>query len=291
LAIFKRIYIEISNNCNLKCSFCPTIKREKKILSIPDFEKILKQVSPITEEVCLHLMGEPFTHPKLGEIIKLCETHNTKIQLTTNGLNISEHQNVILSSPIIRQVNFSIQCFNDNFPEKDVRKYLLDILNFSVVANNLRPDLYINFRLWNIGNSANENEEVFLFIEDFLKIKINRNVEVGSIKSKKIWNNLSLHFDSRFEWPSLELPYNGMAGTCHGLKGHLGILVDGTVVPCCLDFEGKISLGNCLTQSLDSILASARATKIKNGFANGILTEELCQHCSYINRFSKKVIR
>ena len=128
---------------------------------------------------------------------------------------------------------------------------------------------------------------MFLLVEDFFKIKVNRNVDVGSIKSKKIWNRLSLHFDSRFEWPSLDTPLVGDKGTCHGLKGHIGILADGTVVPCCLDKEGQIPLGNCLTQSLGSILMSERAVNMRKGFDNGVLVEELCRHCSYIKRFSK----
>lgn len=256
-------------------------------MSLSDFEKILKQVSPVTEEICLHLMGEPLTHPDLSGIIKLCKTYNTKIQLTTNGLNINKFEDIILSSSSIRQVNFSIQCFKDNFPNKGIKGYLLNILNFSVKANELRPELYINFRLWNVGDDTSNNEETLLQIEDFFKIKINRNIDVRSIKAKKIWNNLSLHFDSRFEWPSLDLPYKGTTGTCHGLKGHIGILVDGTVVPCCLDKEGQTPLGNCLQQSLDSILTSTRATKIRDGFNKGILAEELCQHCSYIDRFSR----
>jgi len=285
--MFKRVYIEISNTCNLKCSFCPTVKREKKIISLPDFEKILKQVSPLTEEICLHLMGEPLIHPRFNEIIKLCEAYNTKVQVTTNGLNINELQDVILSSPSVRQINFSIQCFKDNFPDKDKTDYLLNILNFSVMANGSRPDLYINLRLWNVGKNMEDNEEVLLFVENFFKIKIKRSIDVGSIKSKRIWNKLSLHFDSRFEWPSLDAPYIGANGTCHGLKGHIGILVDGTVVPCCLDKDGQIPLGNCLDQSLDSILANAKARKIREGFDKGALVEELCQHCSYIERFSK----
>jgi len=285
--MFKRVYVEISNICNLQCSFCPTIKRKKESISVLNFEKILKQVSPLTEEVCLHLMGEPLVHPDFNKIIKICESYSSKIQLTTNGLNISKFKDVILSSPSIRQVNFSVQCFKDNFPDNDLNNYLLEILNFSVLLNQSRPDVYVNLRLWNIVDGLNDNENTFLFIEDFFKIKINRGVDVTSIKAKKIWNKLSLHFDSRFEWPSLDLPYNGTSGTCHGLKGHIGILVDGTVVPCCLDKEGQIPLGNCLTHSLNNILMDARATKMKDGFSKKNLVEELCQHCSYIKRFSK----
>ena len=78
---FKRVYIEISNICNLQCSFCPTVDREKKIMGLPLFEKTIKQVAPLTEQVCLHLMGEPLAHPNFPQIIKICEQENVKINL------------------------------------------------------------------------------------------------------------------------------------------------------------------------------------------------------------------
>ena len=285
--MFKRAYIEISNVCNLKCSFCPPVKREKGFISLSNFENIVKQVASLTEEICLHLMGEPFMHPKFSEIIKICEPFGTKVQLTTNGMEINKFTDVILNSTAIKQVNFSVQCFKDNFTDKSLNNYLQNIMEFIVRANELRPNMYINLRLWNIGDNSNDNEEVLLFIEDFFKIKIKRAVNVAGIKSKRIWNQLSLHFDSRFEWPSLDGTYKSTKGTCYGLKGHFGVLVDGTVVPCCLDKEGQIPLGNCLTQDLNSILKSPRATKIRDGFDEGVLVEDLCQHCSYIKRFSK----
>ena len=285
--MFSNVYIEISNICNLKCSFCPTIKREKGFMLLSDFKDIVKQVAPLTERISLHLMGEPLVHPNFREVLKACEPFGTKVQLTTNGLEINKFKGLILSSTSIKQVNFSLQCFKDNFPGKDLNEYLQDIMEFVVEANKLRPEMYINLRLWNIDNNANDNEEILLFIERFFKINIKRTIDVASIKTKKIWNQMSLSFDSRFEWPSLEAPNNGDKGTCYGLKGHVGILTDGTVVPCCLDKDGEMPLGNCLTQDLNSILKSQRALKIRDGFGKGVLVEELCQHCSYIKRFSK----
>ena len=233
-------------------------------------------------------MGEPLTHPKFRDILNACEPFGPKVQITTNGLEINKFKDLILNSNAVRQINFSIQCFKDNFPDKDLNSYLQNIMEFAVIADELKPDMYINLRLWNIGADSSENEAVLLLIENFFKIKIKRNVDVSSIKTKKISNRLSLSFDSRFEWPSLEAQHNGTKGTCHGLKGHFGILVDGTVAPCCLDKEGNIALGNCLTQELNSILKSPRAIKMRDGFDKGFLVEELCQRCSYIKRFSKK---
>lgn len=285
--MLKRIYIEISNICNIQCSFCPIVERDKKILSPTDFKKILSQSHHLAEEICLHLMGEPLAHPDFIEVLNTCQELNTKVQLTTNGLLIKKFSETILNSQSIRQINFSLQSFKDNFPGKNISDYLEKILNFVLLANQKRPDLYINFRLWNLGDNEQENEDIFHFIENFLNIQIKRKIDVGHIKSKRIWNKLYLHFDSRFEWPSLELPYQSQQGKCHALSSHIGIHADGTVVPCCLDKEAQIPLGNALEESLENILNSDRAQKMKTGFENGVLVEELCQHCSYITRFSK----
>lgn len=288
MAMLDRIYIEISNICNVQCSFCPVVDRDKKIMSPSDFEHIIRQAAPLASQVCLHLMGEPLAHPQFREIIKHCGDYGVAVQITTNGLLIKRYQDFLLNSKSIRQVNFSLQSFKDNFPEKPIEPYLGNILEFSQEAFLKSPEMFINLRLWNLESEAQDNEDIFKYIESKLGVQINRRVDVGGIKSKRILNRLYLHFDSRFEWPSLDLPYRGTQGRCNALIGHIGIHADGTVVPCCLDKEAQIPLGNCLEEDLVDILNSSRAQAMKKGFELGILIEKLCQHCSYIDRFSKR---
>lgn len=285
--MFKKVYLEISNICNVQCSFCPVVEKDKKIMNVAEFELALKQVAPLAEIVCLHLLGEPLAHPKFSEILDVCERYNTQVELTTNGILIKRYKERILNSRCIRQINFSIQAFKDNFPERDLEPFLLPLFDFTTSAQSLRPELYINYRLWNQESNDSDNEEVFQKIESYFNITINRNVETGAIKSKKILNRLYLHFDSRFEWPSFSLPYQGTRGRCHGTVNHIGIHADGTVVPCCLDKNGEINLGNVNEQSLHDIINSERFIKMRDGFLNGMLVETFCQHCSYIKRFNK----
>jgi radical SAM protein with 4Fe4S-binding SPASM domain len=256
-------------------------------MDLTEFEAVLKEVAPLAEIVCLHLLGEPLAHPRFSEILDICERYNTQIDLTTNGILIKRYSERIISSRCIRQVNFSLQAFKDNFPDRDLDPFLLPIFEFAKSSHELRPALYTNFRLWNQQSNDSDNEDVFLKIESYFNLKINRNVETGAIKSKKIWNRLYLHFDSRFEWPSFSLPYQGTRGRCHGAVNHIGIHADGTVVPCCLDKNGTISLGNVKEQSLHDILNSERFIKMRDGFLNGVLVETFCQHCSFIKRFDK----
>lgn len=281
-----RIYIEISNICNLQCSFCPVVERDKKVMALEDFKKTLDDALPLAKEICLHLMGEPLAHPEFPEIIKYSEEKGALLKITTNGLLVKKYRD-LLSSSAIRQINFSVQSYKDNFPEKDLNDYLRPLLDFTLELHEKNPETYINFRLWNIGAESKENDDCISLLERYYGVSINRNVDVGRIKSKKIIHRIYLHFDSRFEWPNQQMPLQGDRGRCHGMKGHVGIHADGTVVPCCLDKEAIINLGNVFENSLDEILSSDRAQKMKAGFERGILVEDLCQRCTYINRFKK----
>jgi len=263
------------------------VEKDKKVMDLNEFEAILKEVAPLAEIVCLHLLGEPLAHPKFSEILDVCEKYNTQIDLTTNGILIKKHAARILNSSCVRQVNFSLQAFKDNFPGKDIDPYLLPIFEFAKSAHALRPTLYTNFRLWNQQSNDSDNEDIFVKIESYFNISINRNIETGAIKSKNIWNRLYLHFDSRFEWPSFSLPHQGTQGRCHGAVNHIGIHADGTVVPCCLDKNAAINLGNVKEQSIKDIVSSERFVKMRDGFLKGVLVEEFCQHCSFIKRFDK----
>tara|TARA_Y100000590_G_scaffold452966_1_gene597087 strand:+ start:2196 stop:2963 length:768 start_codon:yes stop_codon:yes gene_type:complete len=254
-------------------------------MKLDEFEKIVRQSVPLAEEICLHLMGEPLAHPQFLEILKICSDYKAQIQLTTNGLLIKRYQEVLMSYKNIRQINFSVQSFRENYPDKDLKEYLTPILNFIEKSQPQRPELYFNLRLWNQNSKEEDNSEVFDYLENYFNLKINRNIEVGAVKSKKIWNRLYLHFDSRFEWPSLKDPIKSTKGRCHGLINHIGILANGTLVPCCLDDKGSIPLGNCKEQPIKEILNNERATAIRKGFLNGILVEDLCQRCTYIERF------
>lgn len=285
--MFKKVYLEISNICNVQCSFCPVVEKDKKLMDLAEFEAVLQQVAPLAEIVCLHLLGEPLAHPKFAAILDICERYNTQIDLTTNGILIKRHRERILNSPAVRQVNFSLQVFKDNFPDRDADQFLIPIFEFAKKAHELRPELYTNFRLWNQQSNDSDNEDIFQKTESYFNVTINRNVVTGAIKSKKIWNRLYLHFDSRFEWPSFSLPYQGTRGKCHGAVNHIGIHADGTVVPCCLDQKGAINLGNVKEQSLTAILNSDRFIAMRKGFLKGVRVESFCQHCSFINRFDK----
>lgn len=294
---YQRIYIEISNLCNLKCSFCPEVVDNKKTMSPDFFANILEQVLPYTEEITLHILGEPLNHPNFLEILKRGEEKKASINLTTNGTLIKKYGAELIASPAIRQINFSLQSFTDNFPQSDCANYLNNILQFSNDAEKNRPKLFINYRLWDITqNSWSETENIFFKeICRHYQNNINPRVEVGMIKSKKINGSHYFHFDSRFIWPLKTHPKEtapfDLTGFCYGGQKQLAICANGTVVPCCLDKDGQINLGNLGEQNFSSIRESKKLKLIIDHFNRGEVIEELCQRCNYRNRFNKKALK
>ncbi len=289
---YKRINIEISNICNLQCSFCPEVHREKKVMGLSLFQKILAQVGPLTEEVCLHLMGEPLGHPQLSEFVDLCAEYQVPVNFTTNGTLLNERRVEILLRPIIRQVNFSVHSFEANFGERDVTPYLNKVFDFTRQAFESRPDLYINYRIWDLHDPVSltpTNARIRAAIEtEYGFILDAGSIDLRRKKSYRVTNRLYLNLDSRFEWPSLAAPFRSETGFCHGLSNHFGIHADGAVVPCCLDKEANLKLGDVENQPITDILASPRATRIAQGFEARKCVEDLCQRCDFIKRFDRK---
>ncbi|MBC7421157.1 MAG: radical SAM protein [Bdellovibrio sp.] len=285
---FTKINIEISNICNLQCSFCPEVIRTKKLMDIDLFKEIIKQVAPLTEQVCFHLMGEPLVHPKFSELVEICHEYSVRIFLVSNGVLLRDSLAETLLHPAFRQVNFSLHSFFDNYPEKDPTMYLDKIFRYTEKAFEQRPDLYINYRLWNLNDprgTTTNNTEMLDRIARYFEIQFPDKIDISRHKSLPIKNRLYLHYDTEFIWPSMDLPVLGTQGSCYGLTSHIGILVDGTVVPCCLDKEGNIPLGKIQEQNIREILNGEKAQNILKGFRQKKLVDTLCQRCQYIERF------
>ena len=291
---FSKVNIEIANICNLQCSFCPEVVRQKAMMDLGLFRHIIEQVAPITDQVCFHLMGDPLVNPRLGEYANICEESGVPVFLVTNGTLLRQKHAEILLRPIFRQICFSLHSFQDNFPDRDPTRYLEEIFQFTERAMEERPDLYINFRLWNlrtVQGTGQQNQDLIRRVEQRFGVVIRSERDVRLQKSQRLRGRLYVHFDTEFVWPSMDLPVLGQEGRCHALSSHFGILVDGTVVPCCLDQHGAIPLGHASDRGLREILSSPRARAMTEGFQLRKLVEPLCQRCPYIERFSQSARR
>lgn len=253
------------------------------------FREAVKQVAPLTELICFHLMGDPLVHPQLVEMIEICDEYQANIFLVTNGVLMRPDKYELMLHQRFQQINFSLHSFFDNFPDKDPSNYLERIFGFTERALAERPNLYLNFRLWNLNDplgSQTPNTQMLREICQHFDFAMPNEIDVRKKKSINITQRLYLHFDTEFTWPSIDLPVLGTLGRCHGLSSHFGILVDGTVVPCCLDKEAAIDLGKIQDTPILDILGSRRAQDMIKGFRNGQLIERLCQRCQYIERFN-----
>ncbi len=287
---FKKIYIEITNVCNLSCDFCPETKRSSKFMDINDFIHILDQVKPYGKYIYLHVKGEPLLHPEIASFLDVCNEKGFYVNLTTNGTLINKVKETMLEKPALRQINFSLHSFDKNDDTYSMDEYLENI--FSFIKESLdKTDIIHSLRLWNLQEknsdiNVEQNQNIIDKMQNTFKLDFNLEEEVKQKMGIKLQNKLYLNQEYEFQWPDLDAKEDDGVGFCYGLRNQIAILVDGTVVPCCLDGNGIISLGNVKEQSLESILQSERANKIRDSFSNRYATEELCRKCGYRRRFN-----
>lgn len=281
--MFKKIYIEITNICNLKCKFCPETVRKKEYMDVKKFEQIIKQIYPYTKLVCLHVKGEPLLHNQLEEILNVLNKYDIQVNITTNGTLIKDKLDILKKSKALRQINISIHSIlqNGNLDEK----YLEDIFNSVEQLENI----IISYRLWNLKDIKENsiNNGIIKLIEKFYNIE-NLKQKLMEVEFYKIKDKMFINQDIEFTWPNINGEKIMEYGRCLALKEQLAILVDGTVVPCCLDNNGDIELGNIFEEDLNEILKKTLSLKIKNNFANGIVTCDLCKTCGFLKRLEEK---
>ncbi len=294
------IYIEITDSCNLNCGFCPcgklpTATKARTFMDSALFERCIQQATLHAENVYFHILGEPTLHPGFVHYLKALEATPLKLNLTTNGTTIARVGSHLLQSEALRQVNFSTHAYGE-LENGRASSYLQDVLDFCQMALAARPDLYINLRLWNAGDIPDAERQ-----KEWNRILLAQVAQTFSMdngttpnlehfcsrhKSFPVKGRLYLHQDSRFEWPGEGASrVTDAKGTCHALESHVGILHDGRVVACCLDYQGKITLGRIQEQDLDEILKSPLALNMREGFEKHELRHPLCQKCSFCRRF------
>ncbi|MGL5764788.1 MAG: radical SAM/SPASM domain-containing protein [Sarcina sp.] len=283
---FKKIYIETTNICNLSCDFCPKTSRKLGFMEKEQFDIILNKIKPYTDYIYLHLMGEPLLNKNLEEFILSAKEKNFNINITTNGTLLKASGQSIIETNGVRQVNISLHSFEAN-QEIGFEQYINDVISF-VKELNQKTDTICALRLWNLDSPYEAKNDLNGRILDILeeKLEIDFSLE-ESFKMKpnvKVRDRLYIMTAEKFKWPVMGgLPANERT-FCYGLRTQLGILLDGTVVPCCIDSEGNIPLGNIFEQELDEIINSPRATAIYNGFSCGKAVEELCKKCGFTDR-------
>ena len=276
---FKKIYIEITNKCNLNCTFCSPLKRELKEMSVEEFSLIISKIKSFTDYIYLHVKGEPLLHSHLDEILSICDKENIKVNITTNGTLLKEKFNILNNHNCIRQINISLHS------ENNYKNYFENVFD---ISKQLCGKMFISFRLWTLDNLKLDNKSTIIVDKIINSYNLSTDIveKIKKDKSVKIFNNTFVNKDNLFDWPDINKDLN-INGMCYGLDTHIAILVNGDVVPCCLDANGDIVLGNIFKEDLDNILSSELVKNIIEGFKNNKSICKLCKNCNFRYRFIK----
>ena len=274
--MYSRVYVEITNICNMNCSFCHGHSRPAQQMTEAEYAHVLRQLDGKTEYIYHHLMGEPLIHPLLPKFIEMAHNAGFRPMLTTNGTLLSRlGDNILL--PGLHKVNISLHSF-EGASADDHRRYVQDIADFAKKANE--KGILVSLRLWNNGCDEGRNALALQVLKEHFPTDWTENSRGYRIKDR-----LFLEWGERFAWPDKNAADGGDAVYCHGMQDHFGILSDGTVVPCCLDSDGVIALGNVFRQELSDILESPRAKAMVEGFRRRKVSEDLCRRCGYARKF------
>ena len=274
---FATIYVEISNICNLKCSFCPGTTRTPKRMSRDEFKIVLNKIKPYTDFICFHLLGEPLCHPDFEAFLKIAEEMRFMVTIITNGTLLSKNKDILLNSKSHYKTVISLHSFEANNSKISLDEYLDTCFDYAKSAENKK---IVVLRLWNKGGKDHLNADILARLERYFP-----KPWIEQQQGTRIGERIFIEYGEKFDWPSLESNDTDKNIFCYGLRTQFGILSDGTVVPCCLDNNGEINLGNIFEKDLEEIVNSEKAQRIYNGFSNRNACEELCKTCSFVRKF------
>ncbi len=269
----KRVYLEITNACNLNCSFCTNAKGHS-YLDIDTIDNYLLQIKQVTNYIYLHVLGEPLLHPKFNEIMDLLDKYDFNLQLVTNGTLLSKYPN-ILSHKSLRKLSISLHSLNN----LDIDDNYFNILDKLIENNN---DKIIELRFYDLNNLDQKLNNYLNTLDNKYHFK-----DTKKDKSYKLKDKVYIYCLDMFKWPSINDEEIGETGYCHGLKDQLAILHNGIVTSCCLDPYGENNLGDLNNNSLKEILESTKYKKALSELKNRHLVLPLCKKCTYRLRFDK----
>lgn len=274
--MYSRVYVEITNVCNMSCSFCHGHSRKPRKMTKEEFSLVLDKLTGLTRYIYYHLMGEPLIHPELPEFLKMAGNRGFRSIITTNGTLLKKRGDEIISSGL-HKVSISLHSFEDG-DDESYEIYIKEVSDFALKA--AKAGVIVVFRLWNRGHDGGRNETAVRLLQLNLQGEWSENA-----RSVKIRDRVYLEYGDRFGWPDMEASVQGKRFFCYGMRDHFGVLCDGSIVPCCLDSEGTVTLGNIFSDDIIDVLASPRAEAIVKGFNRGRASEELCRRCAYAQRF------
>ena len=276
---FKKIYIEITNRCNLNCSFCGKNKRDYRDMSLSEFELVINKIKRYTDYIYLHVKGEPLLYDNLDSLLSICDNTNIKVNITTNGVFLKERLAILMNHFCIRQINISLHSENNK------KSYFLDVFSSGKV---LSTKMFISYRIWDLKDYKlnKKSTEIVDKIIEFYNLSPVIVDKLYNDKNIKIASNTFVNKENIFTWPDVDNDIL-VDGFCYGLKTHIAILSNGDIVPCCLDANGEIKLGNIFEDTLDVVLNGDTYKSLLKSFEDNKSLHPLCKSCNFKKRFNK----
>ncbi|PDW67855.1 radical SAM/SPASM domain-containing protein [Helicobacter pylori] len=276
---FKKIYIELSDICGLQCSFCPNPKNIRGVIPLELFEKVCKEAAPLTPIITFHVLGDPCKLKNLNHYLSTARRFSLKVDLVTSGVYLCDFETLL--QDIIYQISISLDAGLDNHNKLNQHRYIQKILEFCRYKCEKNSEVFLNLR---IQDSTLEKHQNLIkpFLESF------ECVSLETLKSQgrtRLFKKSFLNIQKTFKWPNLNaqnsLNQESKTPYCYGLIKQIAILSNGVVVPCCMDTQAHINLGDLNHTPLKDILKSQKAMAIKTHFLKGEALELLCKNCSY----------
>ncbi|PDX10820.1 radical SAM/SPASM domain-containing protein [Helicobacter pylori] len=276
---FKKIYIELSDICGLQCSFCPNPKNIRGVMPLELFEKICKEAAPLTPIITFHVLGDPCKLKNLNHYLSTAKRFSLKVDLVTSGAYLHNFETLLQDA--IYQISISLDAGLDNHNKLNQHRYIQKILEFCHYKCEKNSEVFLNLR---IQDSTLEKHQNLIkpFLESF------ECVSLETLKSQgrtRLFKKSFLNIQKTFKWPDLNaqnpLNQESKIPYCYGLIKQVAILSNGVVVPCCMDTQAHINLGDLNHMPLKDILNSQKAIAIKTHFLKGEALELLCKNCSY----------
>ena len=282
--MYSRAYLEITNICNRSCVFCPKTARAPRTMTPEEFRLLAGKIRPFTDYLYLHVMGEPLLHPQLDTLLTIADELGFRVVLTTNGTLLPQQRDILLRAHALHKVHISLHAFEAN-QQGDFSSYVRGCADFARAASE--AGIIVNLRLWNLDGAQTtglheKNDEILALLRRCFP-----SPWADTTWGQRLDARVFLEYGERFDWPDSAAPARGTRGFCHALRRQFAVLCDGTVVPCCLDHEGDMALGNLFTQELGEILASPAASAIRDGFTARTRVHPLCRTCGYAARVDK----
>ncbi len=249
-------------------------------MSIDAFQHVLNEALPLCRTISLHVQGEPLLHPDFEAILSVCDNAKAQVHLVTNGTFLCNYPN-LLSHDSLYKISVSLQ--SASFQNKEFLSTYMDTILAAAEQVSCRTRPFLELRFWRSDQLAQD-------ADSFCMERIKNRYSFQPTARKNNWqiaDHVFVSQENDFEWPEISGNKGNAKGTCFGTRNQIGILSDLTVVPCCLDADGNIPLGNLGETSLQEILSGSRFIAMREGFQNGIIEEPFCRTCTYRYRFDR----